>query len=684
MAWRHAVWLAVLLLAGCGVGETTSPPAPPTLAAPTATPVPKRPEDAANAFFTAWQQGHYSAMYDLLSADAQAATSRDVFVRRYTNIHDGTGELKLTVQASGPPSDTGEVPFQVTRSLAIFGDVSEANTLPLVKDQAGVWKIAWQPGLIYTGLTATSTVRVTPDLPVRGRILDRNDKPLADNGSILSVGVVPGEIKDEAALLRALSEALGIAPETIKQRYQGGQPSWFMPIVTRPESDRAQLESTVGDVPGVALQDRPARVYPLGPAAAHVVGYVGHPTSDELKQLASAGYDESDWVGHSGMEAWAEEQLAGKKGGAIQIVDQSGRLVRTIAQKRAVSGADVHLALDSTIQQAAFEALGDKVGSAVVMDTADGSNDILALTSNPSFDPSRFVMGLTDQEWQALNGADRPLVLRATESAYPTGSIFKVITMAAGMERGVARAADRFDCGLDWDGLPGVTLHNWQPEGVLNLSEALTESCNPAFYEIGLRLDQLDPAILPTYARMFGLGKPTGVQGVHEVAGTVPDPAWKQQQVKEPWTSGDSVNLAIGQGYLLATPLQMANAYAALGRGGALLPPELVADQRPQPADSLKLSPATLSAILDGMRRVTSTPAGTAYYAFRDETLPIAAKTGSAENENPDAHAWFVGFTPPDKPSLLVLVMIEGGQHGGTVAAPVARTLIDTAYPLRR
>ena len=684
MAWRHAVCAAVLLLAGCGVGQTTNPPAPATLAVPTATPVPKRPEDAANAFFAAWQQGQYSAMYDLLSAEAQAATSRDLFVRRYTNIHDGTGELKLSVQASGPPGATGEVPFQVTRSLAIFGDMTETNTLPLVQDQAGVWKVAWQPGLIYTGLTATSTIRVTPDLPVRGRILDRNDKPLADNGSVLSVGVVPGEITDEAALLQGLSEALGIPPETIKQRYQGGQPEWFMPIVTRPASDRAALEARVGQLAGVALQDRPARVYPLGPAAAHVVGYVGHPTSDELKQLASAGYDESDWVGHSGMEASAEAQLAGKKGGAIQMVDQSGRLVRTIAQKRAVSGADVHLALDGAIQQAAFEALGDKVGSAVVMDTANGANDILALTSNPSFDPNRFVIGLSDQEWQALNGADRPLVLRATEAAYPTGSIFKVITMAAGMEKGVARAADRFDCGLDWNGLPGVTLHNWQPEGILDLSEALTESCNPAFYEIGLKLDQLDPTILPSYARMFGLGKPTGVQGAHEVAGTVPDPTWKQQEFRQPWTAGDGVNLAIGQGYLLATPLQMANAYAALGRGGAVLSPELIADQTPQPVDSLKLSPTTLSAILDGMRRVTSTPSGTAYYAFRDEKLPIAAKTGSAENENPDAHAWFVGFTPPDKPSLLVLVMIEGGQHGGTVAAPVARTLIDTAYSLRR
>jgi penicillin-binding protein 2 len=250
------------------------------------------------------------------------------------------------------------------------------------------------------------------------------------------------------------------------------------------------------------------------------------------------------------------------------------------------------------------------------------------------------------------------------------------------MEKGVAKSSDVYDCGLDWNGLPGVTLHNWQPEGMLRLSEALTESCNPAFYEIGLKLDQLDPTILPSYARTFGLGQTTGIVGVDDIAGTVPDPTWKQHQVGEPWTSGDSVNLAIGQGYLLATPLQMANAYGALARGGSLLAPLLVKGQDQNQLGSLDLSDTTRAAILDGMKRVTSTSAGTAYYAFTNEKLPIAAKTGSAENENPDAHAWFVGYLPPDNPTLLVVVMVEGGQHGGTVAAPIARSLIDMAYPL--
>jgi penicillin-binding protein 2 len=684
MAWHHALVGSVLLLAACGLPEPPRQQAAPTVPAPTATPVPKRPEDAASAFFSAWQQGQYAAMYDLLSADAQAATPRDLFLRRYSNIHDGIGEIKLSVVSSGPAvqrdAALSEVPFNVTHTLAVFGDVAESNTLPLVQEQ-GAWKIAWQPGLIFTGLTASSTVRVTPDMPVRGRILDRSEKPLADNGSILSVGVVPGEVKDEPALLKGLSDALGVPPEAIKQRIQGGQPTWFMPIVDRPESDRGELESTIGALPGVALQDRPARVYPLGAAAAHVVGYVGHPNADELRQLAPAGFVESDWIGRSGIEAWAEEQLAGKKGGNIQIVDQGGRVLRTVAQKAAVPGKDVKLSIDAAIQTAAAQALGDKTGSVVVMDPRDRS--VLALVSEPGFDPNRFVLGLSDAEWQELNGPARPLLLRATESAYPTGSIFKVVTLAAALENGVVKTSDSFDCGPDWNGLPGVTLHNWQAQGTLQLTEALTESCNPAFYEMGLRLDRLDPNILPTFARAFGLGKTTSTPGVHESPGTVPDPSWKQQQLGQPWSSGDSVNLAIGQGYLLATPIQMANAYASL-TDGSVAAPNLVAGNKGETLGNLKISPSTTSAILDGMKRVTSTSRGTAYYAFRDEKLPIAAKTGSAENENPDAHAWFVGFLPPDKPSLLVLVMVEGGQHGGTVAAPIARDLIDMAYALTR
>ncbi|MCC7107103.1 MAG: penicillin-binding protein 2 [Chloroflexi bacterium] len=690
------------------------PAATPALPPPTATPRPS-PDATASAYFQAWTQGQYALMYDLLSAAAKSTISQDVFVRRYTNIRDGLSVSKIDLQSQpatvGPPpapatSSASQVPasspvpaieaiasapFQVTWHSAIVPDIVESKRLPLVQEQ-GAWRVAWDPSLIFNGLTATATVRAISDDGPRGRILDRNGKPLADNGAILAVGVVPGDIKDENAMVKALSDTLKLDPAAVKKKYQGGQPDWFMPIVVRPLSDEQALQQALGSVPGVELQHKPARVYPLGDAAAHVVGYITHVTADDLKQLAEKGYTEDDWVGRAGIEAWGEAQLAGQKGGRVIIADDKGRVVRTIAERKASPGADIRLSLDAGIQAQAAKALGDRIGSVVVVDPRD--NSLLALTSRPSFDPSKFILGLTDAEWQAMNGPNRPLILRATESAYPTGSTFKVITMAAGMEKGSFKTSDTFNCALDWNGLPGVTLHNWEPQGILNLPEALTESCNPAFYTIGLKLDRIDPDILPTFARAFGLGQPTGIQGVPEVAGTVPDPAWKQQQEGQPWTAGDAVNLAIGQGYLLATPLQLANAYAALARGGARKTPVLVkavvrpdgTQQAPAAQDkgTLPIGAATRAAILEGMKRVPSTPAGTAYYAFKDEKTSTAAKTGSAENENPDAHAWFAGWQTADRPTTLTIVMVEGGQHGSTVAAPIARQVLDFAFPLAR
>ncbi|MBI2756981.1 MAG: penicillin-binding protein 2 [Chloroflexi bacterium] len=698
---------AVLLLLfdiACG-GEQQPLPAVGT-ATPAPSPVRPSADEVAARFFRAWEQGQYEPMYALLSAAAQAATPRDTFLRRYTSIEQGVGTRRITVQAqpatadpvrapspsalptAGSASvDSGapgmRVPFQVTRTVTMFGDLVESNDLRLVEEPDG-WRIDWQPGLIFRDLTAGGRVQVSGDVPKRGRILDRKGRPLAEEGpTALTVGVVPGQVADEPALVRALSETLALPPETVRQRLQGGQPDWFMPVADRPFTERAALSSAFGTLKGVVVRDQLGRVYPLGAAAAHLTGYVGRVTAEDLRRLASQGYEETDLVGRGGLEAWGEARLAGQRGGRIAIVDEQGSLVRTVAERPTLDGANLQLTLDVDIQARAYEVLGERTGSIVVLDPRDSS--VLALVSRPSFDSNRFVAGLSDQEWQALNSGGQPLQFRAVGSAYPAASTFKVVTMAAGLERGVTRPSDTFDCGLEWRGLPGIVLRNWTAQPTLDLTEALTQSCNPAFYEIGQRLDRLDPAILPAFARAFGFGQPTGVQGVDEVAGLVPDPAWKQRERGQPWTTGDSVNLAIGQGDLLVTPLQLANAYAALANGGTLRTPRLVtrigASPVPVPPERgrLPISATTRATILEGMRRVTSTLQGTASAAFRGATIPTAAKTGSAENGSPDAHAWFVGFRTPDAPTLLGLVMVEGGQMGGTTAAPIARELLDAA-----
>jgi penicillin-binding protein 2 len=672
----------------------------PTSAPPTPTPAAEALQDTVNQFVTAWENGRFSEMYQMLSTNAKASITEQRFVERYTNISNGIEQLSLSVQVTIPadPTPTGtpptiNLPMHVTRHLAVLGDVSEDNQLPLVLEN-GAWKVAWTPGLIFKDLTADRVVRYDTITPTRGSILDRNGNVLAEDGPILTVGVVPGEIKDEQALLKALSDFLAMPADEIKKRYASAQPDWFVPLKDLPIADRPAAEQKVGKILGVALRERRRRVYPYGPAAADFVGYVSPVTDADMPTVRSRGYEVGDLIGRAGLEAWGEKYLAGQKGATLAIVNQDGSLARLIAQKPAVPGDTIITSVDINYQIEANKVLGNHAGSLIVMDPRD--NSILAIASQPSFDPNLFVLGMTDAQWQSLNGPSHPLLFRPAEGEYPTGSIFKVITMAAALEKGLTRPSETFDCGLDWHGLPGVTLHNWRAEGTLNLIQSLTGSCDPTFYTLGLRLTRLDPTILPNFARAFGLGASTQTSGIVDAPGLVPDPAWKQAKLGQPWFDGDGVNLAIGQGYLLATPLQMANVYSTIANRGIRRTPVLVTQVKASDGSvvqsysaatlgTIPVSQQNLGYILEGMEGVTSTPLGTAYYAWKGSTIPMAAKTGSAENETSKAHAWFVGFTPPDHPTYLALVMLEGGELGGEFAAPLGRQIIEYAvsHPIK-
>ncbi|MGH2458831.1 MAG: penicillin-binding transpeptidase domain-containing protein, partial [Chloroflexota bacterium] len=620
-----------------GVAPTMAPTAVPTVVIPTATVAPASPTPSADAlksavdqYVQAWQGGHYADMYPMLSASAKASITQDKFVQRYTDITGGIDQISVSVTPSVPatvsPGSTSpvEVPYHVTYKLATLGDVSEDNQLPMVLEN-GAWKVSWTPGLIFKDLTADRLVRYDSTNPTRGSILDRNGNILAEDGPILTVGVVPGEIKDESAMLKALSDYLKVPPDQIKSLYASAQPDWFVPIKDLPYSDKATAEQKLGGVLGVSLRQRTRRVYPYAAATVDVVGYVSPATQADMAALHAKGYDVGDMVGRAGIEAWGEQYLAGQKGATLSILNQDNSLVRVIAQKAPANGDTIITSLDVNYQIQANKTLGDHAGSLIVMNPQD--NTILAMASTPSFDPNLFVLGMTDAQWQQINGPKHPLLYRPAQGEYPTGSIFKVITMAAGLEKGVTKPSETFDCGLDWHGLPGVTLHNWKAEGTLNLIQGLTGSCDPTFYTIGLRLSQLDPNILPSFARAFGLGKSTQTSGVDDAPGLVPDPAWKQKTQGQPWYDGDGVNLAIGQGYLLATPLQMANVYSTIANHGTLRSPVLVTEIKgpdgsvvqsfsAKTMGQVPVSPKNLGYIVEGMRGVTSTPLGTTYYAW--------------------------------------------------------------------
>ncbi len=659
--------------------------------------VPSRPSpaDTAARYFTAWEQGRYQDMYALLSQQARANVSEERFVARYKAIYEGLSVTSVRVQAGQPRalgSGTAEVPYQVTLDSSRLGQFGEENSLPLMLVD-DTWRVQWSPSLIFRGLEGENVVRLVPDDPPRGRILDREGRALATQGDILTVGIVPGHIQDEDALLDALARHLQLDREAIRSLYARANPDWFVPVRDLPAD--TPLQGPLSQVSGIAFRYRSGRVYPGGSLASHTIGFVGEVTAEELEKLSSRGYEEGDVVGRSGIEEWAESTLAGQKGGKALVLDGQGTIVRTIAERRAVAGGTVQLSLDSGLQRKAEEVLSDRPGSVVALDPRDGS--VLALASSPGFDPNAFALGITARQWQQWAQDPRhPFQHRPVASAYPTGSLFKVVTMAAALERGGLRPDSTFLSTGEWRGPGGLTVRDWKEggHGLLDLRSALAQSCNSCFAEIAKTLDSMDPGLLPEFARAFGFGSKTGLTGLQEEAGQVPDPTWKKAYLSQEWYLGDSVNLAIGQGYLLATPLQVARAYAAIAADGVLRTPVLVhrivgtdgVEQNFTSNESgrLPVSPTSLRAIRDAMKATTLDPNGTAYAAFRGSTVSVAAKTGSAENPDGEPHAWFAGFAPADAPELVVVVMIENAGLSSETAAPAARQLIDYYFGRHR
>ncbi len=645
----------------------------------------------AQAFVDRWNAKNYNGMYDLISRADQANITRERFAARYGAIaaEAGLTEVKATL-GEGTPG-VARFPLRVEMQSALVGSIREDNALTLRQD-GDEWRVAWTPSLIFKDL-GDGLIRFKGDKPARGRILDRKGRPLAQQGLVNQVGVIPGQIKDEGPFLDGLSKALGISPERIKAKYAGAQPEWIVPLKILPDPLPADLDAQLKALPGAAVQKVPQRVYPQGAIAAHAVGYVGAITEEELRTLAARGYTEDDRIGRAGIEAWGEQYLAGKKGGQLLVVDTNERVRTVIAERKSEPAADIHLTLDLDLQRALEEALGDRPASGVVLDPATGG--ILAMASHPTYDPNGFILGFDDAAWARLNDdALRPLWNRAAQYAYPSGSIFKVVTSTAGVERLGLKPDSRIDCPATYS-LPGQSnaWRDWaypNAQGTLTLTNAITQSCNTVFYEIGRRLDDIDANILPEIARGFGLGKPTGLEELPEVAGTVPDPKWKREVLNDGWSTGDAINFSIGQGYFLATPLQMANLYNAIANGGTLLRPFLAArvvapdGQLVRGADrkeigKLPASPEALAMIHGAMKAVTTAPNGTALKAFAGSPVVVAGKTGTAEIP-PQYHGWFASFSPADTPKITVLTMVENTENwsaGSQIAALMGRKVYD-------
>ena len=729
---RHlALWCAlfagVLTLSACGGSGKTTPPvtglaspgvatnvlpsatAPPeggfgypqSVPTPGATPGPKPSNNSSQTltqYLDLWQKGDYAGMYALLTPGARQSISLDRFAGRYQAIAEEATITGLSVSftpSSNPNAD--QLPFSVTYHTSLFGDVRQDLVAPMVKAADG-WRIEWSPSLIFAKLGATNLVHTYRDNPQRGAILARDGTALAITAQVTQVGTSrailanPSIVPDKNATIQQLAQALGMSPDEIAKKVNDtSQPAdYFIVLKTLPyDTPQSQIDQ-IAAIRGVVLQDVARRVYPLGPIAAAITGYIARITPDELAQLKDQGYTADDLVGQAGLEATYERQLAGTRGARLTIITPDGNIVETLATRPGKPPEEVVTTIDVKALKAAAAAIGTRSGSIIMLDPND--NSVLALLSIPSYDPNWFVTGLTDaQAQQVFDQNTQPLLNRATQGQYPPGSTFKVVTTTAGMLYDHLTPTSRLPCPPVWYGLgPNYPMKNWRTDnlGDITLTDALMTSCDPVFYQVGLDLDKIDPTLLPNTAAAFGYGHPTGINGLSEAPGLDPNPAWKEKTLGQPWYTGDSVNMAIGQGYLLTTPIQVANAYSAIIRNGDLRTPLLVRELRPavanapaqtfqsQPLGQIPFTPDILNVIKEGMRRVVQDPRGTAYSVFQGSRLNAAGKSGTAEDLNLD-HVSFIAFAPFDAPKALCLAVLDKGNLGSAEAGPIVRNALE-------
>jgi penicillin-binding protein 2 len=655
-------------------------------------PGPPPPEPIARQYAAAWQKSDYQSMWDLLSDDAKALVTPAGFVDRLPRIAEEMTLRSLDVKpgvATHPALPNGSpdprkasVPLDVVFHTERVGDIARATALQLVmvgeKDKA-VWRIAWTPEAILPHLTTGRLVRMTRLPTSRGRIIARDGTELATFIEAGVVGVITGQIRSEAGLLSSLSSALAMTPDQIKAKYTQSwvKPDLFVPIKTVPATQLDALRARLAVIEGVQVQATRVRSYPTG-LASQTLGYLAEATEAEAKSKTARGVEAGDLIGKkdTGLEATLDDELGGSYGFRLGIVESDERPVETLAETAPVPGRDVVLSLDVPLQRAAESALGDQKGAIVAEDPWSG--EILAIASRPTFDLNAIVSGDAAAIARYSSDPKRPFFNRATFGQYPTGSSFKPITSAAALGNGVYKWGDRIDCPQRWTGYGEQWAQvNHEPValGLMDLRTALARSCNTFFYELGKRLNDRDPNLLPNTAKSFGLGKATDIDFVLEAEGIVPSPAWKQSYFTKPadqvWNPGDATNLAIGQGYLLATPLQMANYASALANDGILWKPRLVIELRDRDGKSVKSYPKTqagsvlsiptdLSLIRDGMHAVTTDLDGTVSSVFRTYPTSTAGKSGTAESPAVGkVDAWFIGFASFEAPSIAIAAVLD-------------------------
>ncbi|PLY01489.1 MAG: penicillin-binding protein 2 [Desulfuromonas sp.] len=561
----------------------------------------------------------------------------------------------------------------------------------------------------YRLLSEKNRIRYLPVAAERGPVYDASGELLLDNRPGFTVAALRQEVDDSGEMLNRLADYLDVDREQLLERWQAGKRfPRYRPVPLAVDAGRDTIERIQENsinLPGILTLVTPIRSYPYNELASHIFGYLGEITEDELRSDEFSDYRGGDFVGQNGIERHLENYLRGREGERLLEVDVKGKELRILKTLEPEPGLKTFLTLDKEIQLAAEEAIGDQAGAAIALNVRTG--EILAMTSKPSFDPALFARGITNDEWIALLQDERhPLQNKALRGQYPPGSTFKLVSALAALDSGLVDADYTVDCtGRIKVGPREFRCWKKKGHGETDLKKAIRESCDVWFYDVSLKIgiDQI-----ARISRELGLGSTSGYAPARERSGLIPDSAWKKRRFNDRWYDGETVIAAIGQGFVLTTPMQLAVMTAAIANGGQVLRPyvisrvedfsgNIVFANGPEIVHTADLRPEDIEQLKIGLEAVVNERKGTGW-ASRLKDVRVAGKTGTSqvirmkdddeeEKTNDEDikykfrdHALFVSYAPATDPEIAIAVVIEHGSHGSTAAAPVSKAILEAYF----
>ncbi|MBN1872230.1 MAG: penicillin-binding protein 2 [Candidatus Omnitrophica bacterium] len=528
----------------------------------------------------------------------------------------------------------------------------------------------------YKILSQNNRIRIVPLVAPRGNIYDRNMNLLAGSRLAFDCAIIPQEFDSESGQLGALCLLLGEPLEAIRDIINKNTIAPFAPLTLKKDIGKEtaiKISEKIVDLPGVIIHTYPARFYPHANACAHVTGYVGKINEDELSVLRDYGYKMRDVVGRGGLELYYDDYLKGESGGRQTEVDSRGRELRSLGIKEPEKGLDIMTTIDIDLQEYASSLLEGLRGSIIVLESETGQ--ILSMVSKPDYDPNIFIYPDNSlQVKRLLDRKDYPFVNRGISGLYPPGSVFKVVTATAALELGKIGDDERLNCnGYYMIGNRRFNCWRKKGHGSQKITEAIRNSCNVFFYQLGLKAG---PDALTDFAERYQLNLPTNIDLPYEKSGVVPSGSWKRRFRKEAWYKGDTLNFAIGQGYLSLTPIGILKVYNTIAQNGYLITPIVVknignVDVYNVEKSRINVTSNTFAAIKRGVGMAVEDENGTAHRAYVGG-VDVAGKTGTAQTGAASTHAWFAGFAPNDKPRIAIVIFVEHGGKGGSIPCEIA------------